>query len=142
MIEGTKPEASEPEESGTTPDADPCPDPEGSARANGRQALRAARRRRRRISIGCAVFVAGCTAVTLLIVGIASSRSSSPPPVAPTATAAAHLPGADVDLQASPKDQIPSQSYETYAPRRQEEVTVDNTQRHTGRRTGRAVGSR
>jgi len=110
MIEGTKPEASEPEESGTTPNAGPYPGPDGSARANGRQALRAARRRRRRISIGCAVFVAGCTAITLLIVGVASSRASSPPAVTP---AAAHLAGVHLDLRSLPDDQTLTRVTET-----------------------------
>jgi hypothetical protein len=102
MIEGTKPEASTPEESGTTPKAVPYPDPDGGAPTNGRQALRAARRRRRRISIVCAVFIAGCTAITLLIVGIASSRASSPQSAAPVT---ARLPGVPVDLRPLPDRQ-------------------------------------
>ena len=110
MIEGTKPGESEPEESGTTPSAGPYPDPDGSARANGRQALRAARRRRRRISIGCAVFIAGCTGITLLIVGIASSRSSSPPVVT---AATASLPGVHVGPPALPDVRAPARVTET-----------------------------
>jgi hypothetical protein len=91
-----------PGESGTTPTADPYPDPDASTPVNGRQALRAARKRRRRISIVCAVVIAGCTAITMLIVGLASSRASSPQAVAP---ATAHLRSVPVDLRALPDNQ-------------------------------------
>jgi hypothetical protein len=50
-------------------------------RAEGRQALRAARRRRRLISIGCAVLIALCTLATVLIVDLARTRTSGPPAV-------------------------------------------------------------
>jgi hypothetical protein len=63
------------------PDVEGRPDP----RTEGRRQLRAARKRRRRISIGCAVLIAVCTALTLLIVAVARDRSPSlfvvtPPP--------------------------------------------------------------
>ncbi len=109
MIEGIEPGESEPGEPGTTPGAGPYPDSDGNTRAKGRQALRAARRRRRRISIVCAVFVAGCTAITLLIVGIASSRASSPQAVTPSAPM---FPDVHVDYAALPSRAISTnQSY-------------------------------
>ncbi len=60
-------------------------DPVTVSRAEGRQALRAARRRRRRISIGCAVLIALCTIATVLIVDLARVRTSSLPAMAPSA---------------------------------------------------------
>lgn len=110
MIEGTKPEASKPEESGTRPSAHPYPDPDSGARVNGRQALRAARRRRRRISIACAVVIAGCTAITMLIVGIASSRASSPQSASPTGTGMAGVHVALRTVPDTPDTQRLSQS--------------------------------
>ncbi len=44
----------------------------------GRRALREARRERRRLSVWCAVVVAVCLLLTILIVGIARSRSTGP----------------------------------------------------------------
>ena len=58
-------------------------DPVTVSRAEGRQALRAARRRRRRISIGCAVLIALCTIATVLIVDLARVRTSGLPATAP-----------------------------------------------------------
>jgi hypothetical protein len=60
-------------------------DPITVSRAEGRQALRAARRRRRRISIGCAVLIALCTIATVLIVDLARVRTSGLPAMAPSA---------------------------------------------------------
>jgi len=60
-------------------------DPVTVSRAEGRQALRAARRRRRRISIGCAVLIALCTVATVLIVDLARVRTSGLPAMAPSA---------------------------------------------------------
>jgi hypothetical protein len=68
-----------------TGDADPAAD--AATRAERRQALRAARRRRRLISIGCAVVIALCTAATLLVVEAARVRSVG----TPTVTAPARL---------------------------------------------------
>jgi hypothetical protein len=65
----------------------PGPDPQDRVRAEGRQALRAARRQRRRISIGCAVLVAVCMAITVLIVDLARDRTSGPQVVLPSASA-------------------------------------------------------
>ncbi len=59
-------------------------DPVTVSRAEGRQALRAARRRRRRISIGCAVLIALCTIATVLIVDLARVRTSGLPAKAPS----------------------------------------------------------
>ncbi|HUD15982.1 MAG TPA: hypothetical protein VMQ59_01920 [Acidimicrobiales bacterium] len=64
-----------PTESGTVaPSIDPT-----AEHVEGRQALRAARRQRRRIAIGCALVVALCLAVTLVIVGIARDRTTGGP---------------------------------------------------------------
>jgi len=64
-----------PTESGTgAPLIDPT-----AEHVEGRQALRAARRQRRRIAIGCALVVALCLAVTLVIVGIARDRTTGGP---------------------------------------------------------------
>jgi hypothetical protein len=60
-------------------------DPVTVSRAEGRQALRVARRRRRRISIGCAVLIALCTIATVLIVDLARVRTSGLPAMAPPA---------------------------------------------------------
>jgi hypothetical protein len=59
-------------------------DPVRVSRAEGRQALRAARRRRRLISIGCAVLIALCTIATVLIVDLARVRTSGLPAMAPS----------------------------------------------------------
>ncbi len=59
-------------------------DPVTVSRAEGRQALRAARRRRRLISIGCAVLIALCTIATVLIVDLARVRTSGLPAMAPS----------------------------------------------------------
>jgi hypothetical protein len=70
-------------------------DPLTVSRAEGRQALRAARRRRRRISIGCAVLIALCTIATVLIVDLARVRTSGLPAMAPSARMAS--PSSAVD---------------------------------------------
>lgn len=65
-----------PTESGTTtPSSDPHPD---QVHAETRRALRAQRRQRRRIAIGCAVLIAVCVLITLVIVNIARDRTSVP----------------------------------------------------------------
>ncbi len=79
--------------------ATPEPDPEQDARAEGRRALRAARKRRRRVSLGCAALIAVCTAITLIIVGMARERSPGPQVVRPVAGLA--LP-ASFDLRSPP----------------------------------------
>jgi hypothetical protein len=68
-------------------------DPVTVSRAEGRQALRAARRRRRRISIGCAVLIALCTIATVLIVDLARVRTSGLPAMAPPARMASPSTG-------------------------------------------------
>jgi hypothetical protein len=71
-----------PTESGTTtPSSDPHPDQ--TARAESRRALRAQRRKRRRIAIGCAVLITLCVLITLVIVDIARDRTSAPQSVGP-----------------------------------------------------------
>jgi hypothetical protein len=55
-------------------DPPPTADPKPDARAETMRALRIARRRRRHLMMGCAVVIAICVVVTLLIVGIARDR--------------------------------------------------------------------
>jgi hypothetical protein len=69
-------------------------DPVTVSRAEGRQALRAARRRLRLISIGCAVLIALCTIATVLIVDLARVRTSGLPAMAPSTRMAS--PSTDV----------------------------------------------
>jgi hypothetical protein len=49
--------------------------PAQQPQVDGRRAHRLARHQRRRISIGCAVLVAVCLAITILIVGMARNRT-------------------------------------------------------------------
>jgi hypothetical protein len=109
-------------ESGTTtpptdPPAIPPTDPEGSVRAEGRRAMRAARKQRRRISVGCAVLITVCVVITVLIVGLARDRASGPQVVAPEAALARSLqatPAGSVDprLPAEKTSSIESQGAE------------------------------
>jgi hypothetical protein len=71
-----------PTESGTTtPSSGPSHQAVG---AESRRALRAHRRQRRRIAIGCAVFITVCVVITLVIVNIARDRTSTPQSAAPS----------------------------------------------------------
>lgn len=78
------------EQEAPEPDTRPEPDRRADPRTEGRRQLRAARKRRRRISIGCALLIAVCTAVTLVIVAVARDRSPSllvvTPPPAPVSS--------------------------------------------------------
>jgi hypothetical protein len=99
-----------PTESGTTtPSSDPSPD--HAVHAESRRALRAHRRQRRRIAIGCAVFIAVCVVITLVIVDIARDRTSAPQSVGPSRQ------GAVVHIDRS--SIAPTPSTDTPAPRRQ-----------------------
>ncbi|MGP0110845.1 MAG: hypothetical protein ACLPR9_18660 [Acidimicrobiales bacterium] len=82
-----------PTESGTTPrppdphppvpgDAPPGPSPD-RPRTDGRRALREVRRQRRRLSVLCAVVVAVCLALTILVVDLARNRAAGPQGVGP-----------------------------------------------------------
>jgi hypothetical protein len=66
----TEPAPTELEPPGLRPDAEP----ETESPAETRGALRAARRRRRHVMVGCALVVAVCLVLTLLIVNIARGR--------------------------------------------------------------------
>jgi hypothetical protein len=57
--------------------------PDDAPPADSRKTLRAARQQRRRLSILCAVLVAACLAVTILIVSLARTRASGPTRVTP-----------------------------------------------------------
>ncbi len=57
-----------------TPDQAAAADPKPDARAETMRALRVARRRRRHLMLVCAVIIAVCVVLTLLIVGIARDR--------------------------------------------------------------------
>ena len=68
-------------------ETDPGPGPEGAApspvadhasRTDGLRAVRAERHRRRVLSLACAALVAACLVITILIVGLARTRSSGP----------------------------------------------------------------
>ncbi len=72
---------------GTEENADPGAERKADPRVEGRRQVRAARKRRRRISIVCAVLIALCTALTLLIVAIARTHTPDPMVVSPTAMA-------------------------------------------------------
>jgi len=58
-------------------------DPLHRSRVEGRLALREARKRRRRLSVVCALLVCFCLAVTVAIVSLARSRPSGPQVVEP-----------------------------------------------------------
>ena len=80
--ETAPPDAAAPPAPAAAPDpattADLEPEPGRDPRIEGRRQLRAARKRRRRISIVCAVLIAVCMALTLLLVAIA--RAARPIP--------------------------------------------------------------
>ena len=87
-------------ESGSTPQSDaphqnhPEPTSSGASepRTDGRRALRQARRHRRRLAVGCAVLVAVCLALTILIVDLARNRTVGPQGAAPTSMPASPGP--------------------------------------------------
>jgi len=69
--------------------ADSAPDPAGQQpRVDRCRAERAERRQRRRISVGCALLVAVCLVITILIVGMARNRSPGAQVVVPGAALA------------------------------------------------------
>jgi hypothetical protein len=76
--------------------ADRPPAADHSSRIEGLRAVRAERHRRRVLSLACAALVAACLVVTILIVGLARTRSSGPDaPRPPSAlTAAGRVPAA------------------------------------------------
>jgi hypothetical protein len=80
----------------------PSSEPAGTPTASPRQALRATRRHRRRIWLGCAVLITVCLVITLLIVGLARDR-----PAPPQGLSAAG-PGLGVAGGGSPLSLIPS----------------------------------
>ncbi len=53
---------------------EPATDPDAESRLESRRALRAARRQRRHVMVGCAVVIAVCLVLTVLIVGFARDR--------------------------------------------------------------------
>jgi hypothetical protein len=59
---------------------------------DGRRARRAARSQRRHLSVGCAVLIAVCLVITILIVGMARNRTPGAQVVAPTSALAAPGP--------------------------------------------------
>jgi hypothetical protein len=63
---------------GPVPDSatDRPPAPDHASRTEGLRAVRAERHRRRVLSVACAALVAACLVVTILIVGLARTRSS------------------------------------------------------------------
>jgi hypothetical protein len=67
------------------------PAPEHPSRPDGRRAQRAARHQRRNISVACAVLIAVCLVITILIVGMARNRSPGVQVVVPASAFA--LPG-------------------------------------------------
>jgi hypothetical protein len=87
------------EEPGPTEEPGSPEDPELATAPEGRQARRAGRRQRRRLSIGCVLLITACVVITVLIVGLARNRAPAPQVVlggsvwssAPTATRPAPL---------------------------------------------------
>jgi hypothetical protein len=87
-------------ESGSTPQSDaphlnhpePTDSPPSEPRTDGRRALREARRHRRRLAVGCALLVAVCLVITILIVDLARNRASGPQGAAPAFLRASHGP--------------------------------------------------
>lgn len=76
---GPRPEPAGSEDPPATADRSPEPD----SRAETRRALRAARRRRRRVMVACGLVIAVCLVLTVLIVGIARDRRPGPRVVTP-----------------------------------------------------------
>jgi hypothetical protein len=92
-----------PTESGTTtPSSDPSNQAVG---AESRRALRAHRRQRRRIAIGCAVFITVCVVITLVIVDIARDRTSTPQSAGPSPRAVVPIDRSFIAL--TPSTDIP-----------------------------------
>ena len=94
---GTVPARSDPDQSAaptrdqaSSPSPDQPAPPTGvqPARPEERRALRAARRRRQQLGVACAVLVAFCLGVTILIVVMAGNRTPSPQVVTARPTAA------------------------------------------------------
>jgi hypothetical protein len=83
---------------------------EADPKAEGRQALRAARRQRRRLMIGCAVVITICLALTVAIVVMAGNRSPASP-AAPAAAASA--PAAPISVTAAAQSRPISHAHHT-----------------------------
>lgn len=103
--------------------ADPEP------RADGRRAQRAARQQRRRISMACALLIAVCLVITILIVAVARNRAPGAEVVVPPSALAA--PEAIVVSRPGVPTTHPNQLRGAPAP---EGGTLDFNQFHTGRR--------
>jgi len=102
---------------GADPGADPAADPGDSdpaASGDGRRALREARKQRRRTAWVCAVVVALCLALTIVVVSLARYRPATPPgsvvPALPAALLSIESPADAVSSQTIPSQTIPSQS--------------------------------
>lgn len=92
-----------------------------------RRARRAARYQRRHLSVGCAVLIAVCLVITILIVGMARNRMPGPQIVVP---ALSFPPGT-----AASRPVVQSSSPTSFVtPQRQKEATVDFNQLPTRRR--------
>jgi hypothetical protein len=100
----TSPEATEPAAEATPSVGEPDP------KAEGRQALRAARRQRRRLMIGCAVVITVCLALTVAIVVMANNRAPAGP-AAPAAAASA--PVAPIPVPAAAQSRPISHAHHT-----------------------------
>lgn len=101
--------------------------PEHPAPVDDRRARRAARYQRRHLSVGCAVLIAVCLVITILIVGMARNRTPGPQVVVP----ALSLPAGTA---ASRPLVHPSRPTSFVTPQRQKEATVDFNQLPTRRR--------
>ena len=97
------------------PGADPGADPGDSdpaASGDGRRALREARKQRRRTAWVCAVVVALCLALTIVVVSLARYRPATPPgsvvPALPAALLSIESPADAVSSQTIPSQSVPS----------------------------------
>jgi hypothetical protein len=77
--------------------------PDHESRLDARRAQRAARQQRRHIAMACAVLVAVCLAITILIVGMARNRTPGAQVVMPAVALA--IPARTDSLPASPAHQ-------------------------------------
>jgi hypothetical protein len=70
-------------------DAERSEQPEPGPRVDGRRAHRAARQQRRHLAVGCAVLIAACLVITILIVDMARSRTPGTQVIVPALAVAA-----------------------------------------------------
>jgi hypothetical protein len=101
--------------------------PEHPPPVDDRRARRAARHQRRHLSVACAVLIAVCLVITILIVGMARNRTPGPQTVVPALSLPPGTAGSRLVVHSSSPTSF-------VTPQRQKEATVDFNQLPTRRR--------